>query len=169
MKSRQRGLVLLLSLTLMLLLGLLGLSAMGSAIQQQRMSRNLLNTLKAFQQGHQVLQLGEARLHVQAWPACAFCLPPPEAGNVTSSGVYAGQGESSGLSWQAATGGFYLIQSLGRSTKVRQMPQGLEANLYRVTAVSRLGTVRGVMESVIAQPVGPAPQPGRRIFWRQVY
>ncbi|MEE1867972.1 MULTISPECIES: hypothetical protein [Pseudomonas] len=169
MKSRQRGLVLLLSLTLMLLLALLGLSAMGSAIQQARMSRNLLSTLQVFEQSHQVLQSGETRLHTQAWPLCAFCLPPPEAGNVTSSGVYAGQGESSGLSWQAATGGFYLIQSLGRSTKVRQMPQGLEANLYRVTAVSRLGTVRGVMESVIAQPVGPAPQPGRRIFWRQVY
>ncbi|MEG0860517.1 MAG: pilus assembly protein PilX [Pseudomonas sp.] len=166
---KQRGLVLLISLTLVLLLGLLGLSAMGSAIQQERMARNLLSTLQAFEQAHQVLQHGESRVPEQAWSPCGFCLPPPEAGYVNNSGVYAGAGDSSGLAWQAGEGGFYLVQSLGPSTQARHLPPGLTVNLYRVTAVRRTGMARSVLESVIAQSVGPAPQPGRRILWRQVY
>jgi type IV pilus assembly protein PilX len=166
---RQRGLVLLISLTLVLLLGLLGLSAMGSAIQQERMARNLLSTLQAFEQAHQVLQYGESRVPEQAWPPCGFCLPPPEAGYVNSSGVHAGSGDSSGLAWQAGAGGFYLVQPLGLSTQARHMPPGLSVNLYRVTAVRRNGMARSVLESVIAQPVGAVPEPGRRILWRQVY
>lgn len=166
---RQRGLVLLISLTLVLLLGLLGLSALGSALQQERMARNLLSTLQVFQQAHQLLQQGESRVHDQIWPPCAFCLPPPEAGYITESGVYAGPGDSSGLAWQAGEEGFYLVQSLGLSTQARHVPPGLAVNLYRITAVRRNGIARSVQESVIAQPVGSAPQPGRRILWRQVY
>ncbi|PSS56483.1 pilus assembly protein [Pseudomonas sp. BBP2017] len=166
---RQRGLVLLLSLTLMLLLGLLGLSALGSAIQQERMARNLRSTLQAFEQAQQLLQQAELRALEQAGPRCEFCLPPPEAGLITSGGVYAGAGASSGLVWQAGDGGFYLIQPLGESTQARQMPPGLAVALYRITAVARNGTARSVLESVIAQPVGPASQPWRRILWRQVY
>lgn len=164
---RQRGLVLLLSLTLVLLLGLLGLSALGSAIQQERMARNLLSTLQVFERAQQLLQQAESM--GLAGPRCEFCLPPPEAGLITTGGVYAGAGASSGQSWQAGDGGFYLVQPLGPSTKARQMPPELAVNLYRVTAVARIGTARSVLESVIAQPVGPVPQPRRRILWRQVY
>lgn len=166
---RQRGLVLLLSLTLVLLLGLLGLSAMGSATQQERMAHNLVTSLHVFEQAQQVLRQGELRVLAQAWPACEFCLPPPEAAAITTGGVYAGAGASSGLVWREAGGGFYLIQSLGVSTQARQVPLGLEVNLYRVTAVVRAGTARSVLESVLAQPVGQAAQPWRRILWRQVY
>lgn len=73
---RQRGLVLLLSLTLVLLLGLLGLSALGSAIQQERMARNLSNTLQTFEQAQQLLQQAESRALELAGPRCEFCLPP---------------------------------------------------------------------------------------------
>jgi len=166
---RQRGLVLLLSLTLVLLLGLLGLSALGSAIQQERMARNLSSTLQAFDQAQQLLQHAESKALELVGSRCKFCLPPPEAGFITTGGVYAGAGASSGLAWQAGDGGFYLIQSLGESTKARHMPPELEVELYRITAVARMGTARSVLESVIAQPVGPAPQPWRRILWRQVY
>ncbi|MGH8383162.1 pilus assembly PilX family protein [Pseudomonas sp.] len=168
-KTTQRGLVLLLSLTLVLLLGLLGISAMGSATQQERMARNLLTTLQMFEQAHQVLQQGELRALEQVGSRCEFCLPPPEAGFITRAGVHAGAGASSGLVWLAGDGGFYLIQSLGESTQARRMPPGLAVNLYRVTAVARNGMARSVLESVIAQPVGPAPQPWRRILWRQIY
>lgn len=164
---KQRGLVLLLSLTLVLLLGLLGLSALGSAIQQERMARNLLSTLQAFERAQQLLQQAESM--ELAGARCEFCLPPPEAGLITTGGVYAGVGASSGQSWQAGDGGFYLVQLLGPSTKARQMPPELKVNLYRVTAVARIGTARSVLESVVALPVGPAPQPGRRILWRQVH
>lgn len=166
---RQRGLVLLLSLTLVLLLGLLGLSALGSAIQQERMARNLSSTLQAFEQAQQLLQQAESRALELAGPRCEFCLPPPEVGLITSGGVYAGVGASSGLAWQTGDRGFYLIQSLGESTKARQMPSELKVRLYRITAVVRNGTARSVLESVIAQPVEPTSQPLRRILWRQVY
>jgi type IV pilus assembly protein PilX len=168
-KIRQRGLVLLLSLTLVALLGLLGLSAMGSATQQERMAHNLVTTLQVFEQTQHVLQQGELQTLAQAWAVCEFCLPPPEAGFITTGGVYSGPMASSGLSWLAADGGFYLIQSLGVSTQARQLPPGLAVNLYRVTAVGRNGAARSVLESVVAQPVGQTAQPWRRILWRQVY
>lgn len=167
--NRQRGLVLLISLTLVLLLGLLGLSALGSAIQQERMARNLLTTLQTLDHAQQVLQRGESNAQAQAWPPCGFCLPPPEAAHVTAGGVNAGLGASSGLNWQAGEGGFYLVQFLGQSSQARQMPAGRAVNLYRVTAVYRQGMARSVLESVVAQPLGTPPQPWRRIFWRQVH
>lgn len=165
----QRGLVLLLSLTLVLLLGFLGLSVMGSAIQQERMAHNLLTSLQAFERAHQLLLQAESSVQEQALAPCGFCLPPPEAGAVTMAGVYEGAGTSSGLVWQAADGGFYLIQSLGQSTRARHMPPGLAVNLYRVTAVRRDGMARAVLESVIAQPVEPEQVQWRRILWRQIY
>lgn len=162
---RQRGLVLLLSLVLTLMLGMLGVSAMGSATQQERMARNLLASLQVFEQAQQVLLGGEASVQEQAWPPCGFCLPPPEAGHVMAAGVYAGAGASSGLAWQAGEGGFLLIQFLGQSSQARLMPPDQEANLYRVTAVHRHGAARSVLESVVAQPVGGGPW--QRILWRQ--
>ncbi|MFQ6576542.1 hypothetical protein [Pseudomonas sp. UM16] len=168
-KIRQRGLVLLLSLILVSLLGLLGLSAMGSAIQQERMAHNLMTTLQVFEQTQQLLQQGELQTHAQIWPVCEFCLPPPEAGFISKGGVYSGPEASSGLAWLVADGGFYLIQSLGVSTQARHVPPGREVNLFRVTAVARTGAARTVLESVIAHPVGQATQPWRRILWRQVY
>lgn len=166
-KHRQRGLVLLISQVLVLLLGLLGVSVMGSATRQERMAGNLTSTLQGLEQAQQVLRWGEAWLQGQEWPLCEVCLPPPEAGRVTAAGVYAGT--SSGLYWQAGAGGFYLVQSLGPSTRAAQMPAGVAVNLYRITAVSRHGAARSVLESVIAQPVGPGPQQWHRILWRQVY
>lgn len=167
---RQRGLVLLLSLTLVLLLGLLGLSLIGSAIQQERLAHRLLSHLQGFEQAQQVLQQGEWSVAAQVWPTCDFCLPPPEAGFVTMAGVNSGPEGSSGLNWQAAAAGFYLIQSLGQATQVRRMPAGQAVNLYRVTAVHRNGMARTVLESVVAHPVEPAsPQQWPRILWRQIY
>ncbi|WP_028944598.1 hypothetical protein [Pseudomonas vranovensis] len=166
--SGQRGLVLLLSLVLMLLLGMLGVSVMASALQQERMARNLEALIQTFEQAQQVLQMGEATAPAYR-PPCSFCLPPPEAGQVSAAGVYSGAGASSGLAWQAAGGGFYLVQSLGQSTQARFMPPGLPVNLYRVTAVYRSGPARSVLESVIAQPVDAGHTQGRRILWRQVY
>lgn len=167
--ARQQGLVLLFSLMLVLLLGLLGVSVTGSAIQQERIAHNLLTTVQTFEQAHQVLRFAEAKVPEQVRPNCEFCLPPPEAGNVTKAGVYAGAGVSSGLDWRAGEGGFYLIQPLGESALARQMPVGLKVRLYRVTVVRRQGVARSVLESVIAQPVEPGQEPSRRIFWRQIY
>ncbi|TDF80266.1 hypothetical protein [Pseudomonas sp. H9] len=168
-QASQQGVVLLLSLTLVLLLGLLGLSAMGSATQQERMARNLTSTLQAFKQAQLLLQHAEARALGLGGPLCGFCLPPPEAAFIRQSGVYAGKGLSSGLAWQAADGGFYLIQSLGQSSQARTLPVGQAANLYRITVVARSGTARSVLETVVAQPVGSQPPPAQRILWRQLY
>ncbi len=166
--SGQRGLVLLLSLVLMLLLGMLGVSVMASALQQERMAGNLKVLMQSFEQAQQVLQKGEATAPAHSLP-CSFCLPPPEAGHVAAAGVYSGAGASSGLVWHAADGGFYLVQSLGQSTKARLMPPELPVNLYRITAVYRNGPAHSVLESVIAQPVDAGYPQWRRILWRQVY
>ncbi|MFK8332106.1 hypothetical protein M2D63_019075 [Pseudomonas sp. BJa5] len=165
--KRQRGLVLLLCLVLTLMLGMLGVSVMGSATQQARMARNLLASLQVFEQAQQGLLLAEARVQEQAWPPCSFCLPPPEAGHVVAAGIHAGAGASSGLDWQAGEKGFYLIQFLGQSNRVRLMPPGQDTNLYRITAVHRQGAARNVLESVVAQPV--AGGQWQRIVWRQLH
>lgn len=159
----------MLSLTLVLLLGLLGVSVMSSAIQQERMARNLLISVQTYEQAHQALQFAEAKVGERMLPSCEFCLPPPEAANVTRPGVYTGPGDSSGLNWQAGEGGFYLIQSLGESTVARHVPPGLNVNLYRVTAIRRQGIARSVLESVIARPVDAGEGQSRRILWRQIY
>ncbi|MDD2057351.1 pilus assembly protein PilX [Pseudomonas sp. GD03860] len=166
--SSQRGLVLLFSLVWGLLLGMLGVSVMASAIQQERMAHNLKSVMQTFERAQRMLQKGEATASAHR-PPCGFCLPPPEAGYVTAAGVYSGVGASSGLAWLAAEDGLYLIQSLGQSTKARLMPSEQPVNLYRVTAVARNGPARSVLESVIAQPVGPEHGQWRRILWRQVY
>ncbi|MFK0090497.1 hypothetical protein ACIQUS_24785 [Pseudomonas sp. NPDC090755] len=164
---RQHGLVLLLGLVLTLMLGMLGVSVMGSATQQERMARNLLASLQGFEQAQQVLLLGETSVQEQAWPPCSFCLPPPEARYVMAAGVYAGAGASSGLAWQAGEGGLLLIQFLGRSSQARLMPPEQDANLYRITAVHRHGAASTVLETVVAQSVGGGPW--QRILWRQLH
>lgn len=167
---RQAGMALLVSLVLMLLLALLGMSALHGATLQARMAGNLGVALQAFEAAEATLREGEA--HVLGGPApplpCGYCLPPPEAARVSAAGVHAGQGASSGLAWQAHGGGFYLIQRLGDSTRAAGVPDGLPVRLYRITAVGTQRQARVVLESVHAQALAPAELSARRIMWRQI-
>ncbi|NES09214.1 hypothetical protein G3O07_04960 [Pseudomonas laurentiana] len=89
--STQRGMVLLLSLLLTMLLGLLGLSSLHSALLQERMSGNLLVSLQLLEQAETTLRHAEAQLQAGLELApCRYCQPPPEAGNVQAPGIYRG-------------------------------------------------------------------------------
>lgn len=164
-RGGQRGTVLLICMTLLMLLGLFGLSAMQVATQQQRMSTNLQASLRAFEAAESLLRQAEGRLPAIGNAPCSFCLPPPEAEWVRPGRPPGG----SGLSWQTAESGLYLVQNLGQNKAATQMPEGLAVTLYRVTAVGLEREARVVLESIFAWPELPGDVPARRIAWRQVF
>lgn len=168
-RAKQAGTVLMLCLTLMVLLGLLGLSAMQAATQQQRMASNLLGSIQAFEAAEQLLRVGEAHLSVGVPEACGFCLPPPEAQWVASAGSYRGERGSSGLPWQRGPAGFYLIQNLGLSTLALGMPEDVRVTLVRITAIGLERELRVVLESTFAWPDPASRIAARRVAWRQVF
>lgn len=167
----QRGMALLVCLVLMLLCGLLGVSVLHSAALQARMAGNLVMALQAFEAAEATLRLAEARVLAGLEPPgpCVYCLPPPEAPRVRAAGVQGGAGPSSGLGWQAQGPGFFLVQNLGRSSRPARLPDDLEVQLLRVTAVGRQQQARVVLESVLAQPVVSAEWSAQRILWRQIH
>lgn len=160
--ARQRGTVLVLCITLVTLLGLLGMSALQAAIQQQRMAGNQLLAMQAFESAERLLLLGEARL--SGANACGFCLPPSDVEQV----VAAGPG-SSGVDWWSSGAGLYAVQHLGVSTSAARMPVDLPVTLFRVTAIGLERQARVVLESVYALPSPTSEVPPRRIAWRQVF
>lgn len=156
---------LLVSLVLMLLLGLLGLSSMQGATQHERLAGLQVAGLEAFESAEAALVAGELKTDRVA--ACGFCLPPPEATRVTAAGIQAG--DSSGLPWVAGAGGFHLVQNLGVTQRAKGLPAGTPATLYRITAVGREGEVVSVIESIVAAPVQPGDFKAGRIAWRQIH
>lgn len=167
--AKQHGNVLLLCMTLLMLLGLLGMSAMQGAIQQQRMVSNLLASMRAFESAERLLRTGEVRLSGSAPGSCGFCLPPPEVEWVRAPGIHQGSDGGSGLAWQREESGLYLIQNLGPSNLARGMPEELSVTLFRITAIGLEGESRVVLESTYAWPESPGDVPARRIAWRQIF
>jgi type IV pilus assembly protein PilX len=145
--------VLVVSLVFLLLLSMLGVSSMQSAALQEKMASSLSFRNQSFQIAEAVLRAGESSILASNFSLapCTYCLPPPEATRVSSSGTYS-VGPSSGLPWIASGGGFYLIQNLGQTKTPVVMPSvcsgGATVTLYRVTSVSTQGTSRSVLESV---------------------
>lgn len=164
-RKDQCGTVLLICMTLLMLLGLFGLSAMQVATQQQRMSTNLQTSLRAFEAAESLLRQAEARLPAVGIAPCGFCLPPPEAEWIRP-GLPPG---GSGLRWQTADSGLYLVQNLGQNKAATHMPENLTVTLYRVTAVGLEREARVVLESVFAWPELSGDVPARRIVWRQIF
>lgn len=153
--SRQKGVILLASLVLMLMLGLLSASALQGALLQARMASNLVQSLRGMEKAEATMAEGEARL-LQAQPAaCTLCQPPASPHD---EATHAGQ------PWHSAREGVYLLQNLGPSMRAAHVPGGRMVNLFRVTAVSRTIPGRQVLESIVALEEGRAPL---RIMWRQ--
>jgi Tfp pilus assembly protein PilX len=73
--KRQRGMVLLISLVLSLLLGLLATSALSDGLLQTRLASQLLANARALEQAEAALLEGAARLVVASPPACQPCMP----------------------------------------------------------------------------------------------
>lgn len=155
---RQKGMVLMVSLVFLLLLSMLGVSSMQNATLQEKMAGSLTFRNQAFQTAEAVLRAAESTITATGFvlPACTYCLPPPESTKVATSGVVSssGSGSSSGLSWIAWGAGYYVIQNLGQTKSPITLPSvcsaGTTVTLYRVTAVSSMGTSMSVLESVYA-------------------
>lgn len=152
--TRQRGMVLVVSLIFLLLLSMLGVSSMQSAALQEKMASSLGFRNQSFQIAEAVLRAGESSILANGFSLarCTYCLPPPESTRVVASGTYSGAGASSGLPWIASGAGFYLIQNLGQTMTPAVLPSvcsaGATVTLYRVTSVSTQGSSRSVLESV---------------------
>ncbi|HKS13262.1 MAG TPA: hypothetical protein VJS90_09535 [Pseudomonas sp.] len=153
--NRQKGVILLASLVLMLMLGLLSASALQGALLQERMASNLVESLRGLEKAEAILAEGEARLRHAQPAACTLCQPPASPHD---EATHAGQ------PWHAAREGVYLLQNLGPSVRAAHVPGGQTVNLFRVTAVSRATPGRQVLESIVALEEGGAPF---RIMWRQ--
>ena len=159
--NTQRGVVLIVSLVMLMLLTLLATSSMQNATLQEKMAGSQALRNASFQSAETLLRLGEAQVFAAGFsmPTCASplaCLPPPEALTLTSVGL----NETSGIQWRVGQGGFFGIQLLGETdnpagAKLPSEPQ----QLYRVTAVGIQGASRTVLESVHTQE--------KRIMWRQ--
>ncbi|MBA1202588.1 hypothetical protein G7009_12620 [Pseudomonas capeferrum] len=156
--KRQRGVVLLVGLVLLLMLGLLGASALHDAQLQARLSGDLMAATRAFEQAESVLVEAGTRLLSEVPLPCLPCrLPsyPDVAGDEKGDQV-----------WQAVDEGFYLLQNLGDTTLAAHTSAASSVTLVRVTAVSRQARGRRVLEAVYAFDVGQSQAP-RRITWRQ--
>ncbi|WP_295473152.1 PilX N-terminal domain-containing pilus assembly protein [uncultured Pseudomonas sp.] len=151
--SRQRGMVLLVSLVFLLLLTMLGISSMQNASLQEKMAGSVSLRNQTFQTAEAVLRVGESQINATFQMAqCAnatACLPPTDSTIVTR----AGSGSGGAVTWVAVgDGGFYAIQNLGTTASPVQRPPNCSgsATLYRVTAVAIQGPSRTVLESIYA-------------------
>lgn len=151
--SRQRGMVLLLSLIFSLLLALLAASALRDALIETRMTGAMSDGLQAFEQAEIVLLAGVDELQRAPPDRCSDCQPPPRPHDL--------QGQ-----WQKVKDGYVHLQNLGETARAAHMPEGERFTLYRITAVSEQLAARQVLEAVYALPTAQ-PQAPQRILWRQ--
>lgn len=168
-RSAEAGMVLLISLTFLLLLTLIGLSAMQMATSQEKITGSILQRNQSFQSAESGLRMGESAVQATNFnlPPChsiVVCAPPGESISVNGPGV----NPISTITWVAMKGGLYGIQNLGLGVGPAHLPADTSATLYRVTSVGISGHSRSVLESVYAR-VGEAPgERFRRILWRQL-
>lgn len=161
--------VLLISLVLLLLLTVLGLSSMQGSTSQEQLAGSLRHRNQSFQTAESGLRLGESAVQAHGFglPPCqsqVTCAPPNEAYAISQPGV----DPISAITWVGIQGGVYGIQNLGPAVGLAHLPPDTPATLYRVTAVGISGQLRTVLESVYAR-VGPeAAGRFRRILWRQL-
>ncbi|MCQ2995918.1 PilX N-terminal domain-containing pilus assembly protein [Pseudomonas syringae] len=152
--SRQKGMVLLVSLVFLLLLTLVGVSSMQNATLQEKMAGSVTVRNLSFQTAEAILRLGESEIQKAGYSLAACttpvgCAPPADSTSVTAAG-----NSSAGVPWVAAGGGFYVIQNIGVTASPINRPPTCSASssvtLYRVTASAVQGVSRTVLESIYA-------------------
>lgn len=161
--------VLLISLVLLLLLTVLGLSSMQGSTSQEQLAGSLRYRNQSFQTAESGLRLGESAVQAHGFglPPCqsqVTCAPPNEAYAISQPGV----DPISAITWVGIQGGVYGIQNLGPAVGLAHLPPDTPATLYRVTAVGISGQLRTVLESVYARVDPEAAGRFRRILWRQL-
>lgn len=167
---------LLVCLTFLLMLSVLGVSALQSAGQQQKIAGSVLFAHQSLQAAETALRRGELQVQAQ-WPrliecaSAAQCIPPQEARTRDSPGV----DPVSRVIWERTPDGFFGIQSLGQGVMPTNLPGITVGQFYRVTGIGLRGLSRTVLESVVVsyQQVGAAPGQAqgllfKRVMWRQI-
>ncbi|OWP69284.1 PilX N-terminal domain-containing pilus assembly protein [Pseudomonas sp. K2I15] len=168
-RSKQAGMVLLISLVFLLLLAFLGLSSMQGAISQEKVTGSIRQRNQSFQLAESGLRLGESAVQAPGFAlgpcrSIAACAPPAESLSVVGPGT----NPVSAVTWVGMKDGIYGIQNLGQGLGLVHLPAGTQATLYRVTSVGASGHSRSVLETVYAR-VGSGPgERFRRIMWRQL-
>ncbi|MDE1168125.1 MAG: PilX N-terminal domain-containing pilus assembly protein [Pseudomonas sp.] len=153
--AHQRGMVLLISLVMLLLLTMIGISSMQNATLQEKMTSSVQRRNESFQLAEAALRVGENAVAVVGYTlaqctSVVTCQPPAEATSATA--IVAGTNASSGVTWVAAGTGFYGVQFIGTSNNpVNASTSNATASLYRVTAVGTSGTSKSVLESIYAK------------------
>ncbi|MGE7994102.1 hypothetical protein ACQKPE_24410 [Pseudomonas sp. NPDC089554] len=154
--KRQRGMVLMLTLTLSLLLGLLVASGLREALLLSWTSGELLRAAQALEDAQVSLLEGREQLSLAPPQACLACQPPATPHDIRGDEPF----------WQQGSRGFFLLQNLGESTLAAHVPEGEPVTLFRITAVSQQVRARHVLEAVYAVSE-QSPESLQRILWRQ--
>ncbi|MGI4839191.1 MAG: pilus assembly PilX family protein [Janthinobacterium lividum] len=153
---------LLISLIMLLLLTMIGISSMQNATLQEKMSTSVVSRNQSFQIAENVLRVGEAKVAPTTYvltkcsPAAA-CTPPTDSATISAAGTGA-----NGVVWYALGTGFYAIQNIGTTAAPVNAPDGCYATyngtttystvtLYRITGVGIFGTNRSIVESIYAK------------------
>lgn len=153
--SSQKGMVLVVSLIFLLLLTLLGVSAMQNATMQEKMASSVMVRNQSFQLAEAALRMGESEIQKKGFVLAkctsnAKCAPPAESTDFPAAG-----GGASGVTWvQAGANAVYALQNIGTTTTPINRPPTCSANstvtLYRVTASAQQGKSITVLESIYA-------------------
>lgn len=160
----QRGMALLVSLIMLLLLTMVGISSMQNATLQEKMSASVQLRNQSFQLAETVLRVGENVVAPKTYTltkcaSTAACAPPPDSTTVSAAGT-----GSNGVTWTASTSAagttaLYAIQNIGTTASPVNPPDGCyvtsggltsysTVTLYRITAVGVVGGNRSVVESI---------------------
>lgn len=156
--AQQRGMALLVSLIMLLLLTMIGISSMQNATMQEKMSGSVMNRNQSFQIAEASLRVGENLVSATSYAlakcaSVATCAPPSDSNTILAAGAGA-----NGISWTAAASGFYAIQNIGSNGAPVNMPSGCSSSsaitLYRITGVALVGNSRSIVESIYAKCSG---------------
>jgi len=142
---RQTGSVLFISLMLLLMLTILGVTAMNNVTLEERMAGNLRDTDLAFQAGEAALRDGENWLApLPLKPAECTTLPPSACTTVWQQGVLSDL-QNQDDTWWTTSGRDYLTSATNEFTGVAQDPKFIiEYNTYvRDSLVVGQNTVTG--------------------------
>lgn len=156
MRSTQSGVALFVSLVFLLLLTIVGVSAMKSATLQEKMAGNTRYTTISFQYAEAGLREGESLIAASnaagGLASCAAC-----TGNQCRTPEFKDVAEGNGNdvcgTWRRSSDGnsFYQIQKLGSSSAAINMDPGESVILYRVTSVATVSDTTTALESIYAQ------------------
>lgn len=152
----QGGVALFISLIFLLLLTIVGISAMKSAALQEKMAGNTRYKAVSFQYAEAGLREGESLIAATnasgGFAACTACkgkgCQTPDFKNASG-----GKGNSVCGTWQTSSdeNSLFQIQKLGTSSAAINMNLGESVTLFRVTAVATVANTTTALESIYAQ------------------